>query len=442
MMKSATVKWAKLIVEKEKTLEVLDQIKVDLDKLSDGVDREAKKIELEKADLHLKSLIEDECKIESNMMDAENLVRDEIDDNIDDMMKTVIKDAIKEKLGYKSKLTPDDVVDSKKQFSGQLGSPRNSSFNHKFSNLTVRKFEKGDNFTRFAKRFKEHISLCGLQVSNLNLYFLSFINCEATWEKLSNLELSPIEKSDIDCLIKRFSDEMFPPTEARAMRTELLALKQKSSETIEEFCFRINEIASKAAYDNSQMKDESSLQALSLLAGVSNSKIKEELLKRDVSNYQDATKLAIKTERIINTVQNNTGDNNSHSQPVFAVDNQYQSNSFRNSNSSTRTNGYSGQNSYYSNRGNNQNSFQPARSQQNYRRVIECWHCGGNHTRRNCRQLQAHGSYASSSSRETGNNYNGDRNTYRRQPWTPSSRSNSRTNVDWRPLNYERATRN
>ena len=101
--------------------------------------------------------------------------------------------------------------------------------------LKPSKFVKGDNFSRFAKRFAEHVLLCGLQDQNLHWYLLSFIECPTTYEKLSRVQLSPEERSNILSLTKRYIAEIFPPSETRAMRTELLTMRQKSDEKIEQY---------------------------------------------------------------------------------------------------------------------------------------------------------------------------------------------------------------
>ena len=284
------------------------------------------------------------------------------------------------------------------------------------------KFVKGDNFTRFTKRFKEHVQLCGLEDPNLHLFMLSFIECENTYEKLSSLKLSPQQKADIDLLVQVYVEEIFPPSEARAMRTELLALRQKSTESVEDFCFRIDETASKAAYETDNMRDESSLQAL--LAGIKGEKIKEELLKNDVSDYKQGVKSAMKMERILAAIQ--PPADNEESLPVFNVGRETQRgpsprddsnpNTYARESPSPRTNysnpghyrdqsrngprqnwaegGY--QNSYRRGRANYQvprdrgsTQYQPPGGRQyngneNNRNSISCWNCGENHYRRNC----------------------------------------------------------
>lgn len=296
--------------------------------------------------------------------------------------------------------------------------------------LKPSKFVKGDNFTRFAKRFAEHVLLGGLQDPNLHWYMLSFIECPTTYEKLSRVQLSPEEKSNISSLAKRYIAEIFPPSETRAMRTELLTLRQKSDEKIEDFCFRIDEIAGKSAYETDQVQDEISMQAL--FTGVSNPKIKEELLKGDHSNYQAAVKSALRMERVIAALKSTNQsepDSESDVLPVFNIadrqpEQQARSENYSHSNNNhthprqftgnsyPNTNNYSqgdqnrasgphrnGSVGGYQNRGRGNyqvtrggNEYHPSRGRQDYgnesrRGPVSCWHCSRNHYRRDCPDL-------------------------------------------------------
>lgn len=306
------------------------------------------------------------------------------------------------------------------------------------------KYEAGNNFTRFAKRFREHVLLCSLQGTRLDLYMLSFIKCEQTWDKLEGLDLQGNERVDIDLLIKRYTDELFPPLEATATRAELLSVKQKQGETVEQFCFRISDLACKAGYDSNQGMEDSCLNAL--ITGCTDPRVKERILENNIRDYRDAVKIATQTERIrainSNTVHAETENPlysiakndkaesvnvssespQNSSQNVYPVQNHSgrpysnrptisgyprsrpnnpQSNSQR---SGTGSYGYNSQNIHYSPRfiGNNsyyrgQNSrgsgYNPAQNfgqsnnRQDYRQNVSCWQCGGSHYRRNCPQV-------------------------------------------------------
>ena len=179
-------------------------------------------------------------------------------------------------------------------------------------------FNSGDSFSKFALKFKDYVTLCRVTNPNLNLYLLSCIKCEETWEKLRDLTLSNDEKANVDLLLKRFGDEMYPYEFSWAIRAELFSLTQLEHETIEKFCFRINELARKAVFENTMQRDVTCLQAL--ISGIRDTKIKKEIIKQNPSNYKLASSIAVKLEKVeigidmlnsndngqMNTISNNT----------------------------------------------------------------------------------------------------------------------------------------
>ena len=202
-------------------------------------------------------------------------------------------------------------IDTGDLFSGNVITPQPTPSHYGMVNVSAKpekppKFEKGHNFTRFAKRFREHVMLCNLQGTRLDLFMLSFIKCEQTWEKLQGLNLQDSERVHIDQLIKRFTDELFPPLEATATRAELLSIKQNVGETVEQFCFRIGDLASKAGYESSQSLEDSCLNAL--ITGATNPRVRERILENNIRDFRAAVKLATQTERIRAIQPNNMGN--------------------------------------------------------------------------------------------------------------------------------------
>ena len=118
------------------------------------------------------------------------------------------------------------------------------------------KFQKGQNFSRFVRRFVQYITLSNMEGENLDLLFLSFIDHDETFEKLSRVELSESEKRNLDSLVERFEREIYPKIASQTLKSELQNLCQNSQESAEEFAFRISEIADKA-YDNMAVRNES-----------------------------------------------------------------------------------------------------------------------------------------------------------------------------------------
>ena len=166
-------------------------------------------------------------------------------------------------------------------------------------------FEKGDNFIRWTKRFKEYVSLSNHpHGTDLSTYMLSHIRCESTWDRLQRLNVNPLERCDIDLLVKRFTEEMFPPTQSWTIRTQLMAQKQSSTETVQEFCSRIEELASKAGYATELEKDQCCLQVL--VIGARDTAVKTKLYESQLTSYNDAVKLAVNTERIAQVAGSNS----------------------------------------------------------------------------------------------------------------------------------------
>ena len=168
------------------------------------------------------------------------------------------------------------------------------------------RFQKGQNFSRFVRRFVQYITLSKMEGENLDLLFLSFIDHDETFEKLSRVELSELEKSDIKSLVERFEKEIYPNIASQTLKSELQNLCQKSDESAEEFAFRISEIADKA-YDNLAIRNESALSAF--IRGVRESAIKAKILDAEVNQFNEAIKIATKWEKINAVISPNIEEN-------------------------------------------------------------------------------------------------------------------------------------
>ncbi len=315
---------AKAILEIQRISDELETLHTDLKIETDGAKKETLKIEIAKL-VDTRSIArEEEAGLFSQVLHEKQkqfdfeVPRATADaDDLDPILKNT-GDLFEGKLYSQNPLPPIRLTRPVKS----------SSFTQSASNSGARlqrppKFKKGDNFNRFAKRFREHVLLSGTQSDQLHYYMLSYIDCETTWEKLSDLSdsLSNKEKANIDRLIAIYTAELFPPTEARAMRTELQALRQKETESLEDFSFRIKEAAGKAAYDSDNLRNECSLQTL--IAGVRDSEIKKKLLENDVTSFSEALKIALKQERIVAAVKGDTVDSNTSDQMhegIFRID--------------------------------------------------------------------------------------------------------------------------
>ena len=168
------------------------------------------------------------------------------------------------------------------------------------------RFQKGQNFSRFVRRFVQYITLSKMEGENLDLLFLSFIDHDETYEKLSRIELSELEKCNLKSLVERFEKELYPNIASQTLKSELQNLCQKSDESAEEFAFRISEIADKA-YDNLAIRNESALSAF--IRGVRESAIKAKILEAEVNHFNGAIKIATKWEKINAVISPNIDEN-------------------------------------------------------------------------------------------------------------------------------------
>lgn len=221
------------------------------------------------------------------------------------------------------------------------------------------------NFNRFCERFKQYVQLSRIQGENLHYLFLSMID-DVTYAKISRTPLSEIEKTNPDLFCRRFERIIYPPGESKSVRSELAMIKQGSNETIDEFAFRISEMSSRA-YSDEHIKREAAYTAF--IQGIYNIGIKTKIHESEVNNFEEATLLAKRLERVATSLNIET-TSPSH---VYQVGNSTPSNS------NTVTN-------------DNPNSRRPNGNyrQRNFNnRNFRCYYCGGaNHIMRSCFTLR------------------------------------------------------
>jgi hypothetical protein len=157
------------------------------------------------------------------------------------------------------------------------------------------KFQKGQNFSRFVKRFLSYATLSKMKEDNLDLLFLSFIDHDETYEKLARIQLGDNEKRDISLLMEQYENAIYPTSSAQTLKSELQNVTQRSEESAEEFAFRISDISDKA-YSNLAVRNESAL--ATFIRGCNNSGIKAKILDAEVTNFDDAIRIAVKWEKI------------------------------------------------------------------------------------------------------------------------------------------------
>ena len=136
--------------------------------------------------------------------------------------------------------------------------------------------------------------------------------------------MTDAEKSDVDLFTAKYESEMDPKFAAQTLKSELQNLKQRQDERAEDFAFKITELADKA-YGNREIKNECALSAL--ISGIKDRATKEKILEDEITNFDDAVKLACKREKIASAVNPERSDEQ-ESLPVFRVQtDQYRQNS-------------------------------------------------------------------------------------------------------------------
>ena len=143
------------------------------------------------------------------------------------------------------------------------------------------------------------LTLSKCENPRLDLIMLSHIRDDKMYRKLSAVVLTKQQKENISQLIAAFEEALFPMTETRIMRSSLTSLKQSTGEKVEDFAMRIEETSAKA-YSKCELREEAALSVL--LSGINSGQIQQKLLEADVKSFDEATKMAIKLERISETI--------------------------------------------------------------------------------------------------------------------------------------------
>ena len=157
----------------------------------------------------------------------------------------------------------------------------------------LRKYERKDNFARFCERFAEYCDLTNMDPGKQYSFFLQNVD-DKTYSILKSVDVSTQQKVDKDqfcILFKRaiYGDELL------ALKNELRDCKQKSDEKIADYVYRLREKA-RIAYPDPEESDENCL--LAFIRGVRDNRIRRKLNESTVTNFNAATKLAKKLEKV------------------------------------------------------------------------------------------------------------------------------------------------
>lgn len=127
-----------------------------------------------------------------------------------------------------------------------------------------KEYKKGEDFSTFSYRYKIFVASAGVPKHMQANMLLNNVDDE-TLQKLAPLieNLTVSEKGDLNILLAKCHEELFPLSEVRALRQQLTAgcTKQKDDEDVDSFACRLRSIANRAAYNSVSERSEVCLNA-------------------------------------------------------------------------------------------------------------------------------------------------------------------------------------
>ena len=177
-----------------------------------------------------------------------------------------------------------------------IGKISNALSKIKLSQITkLRKFSKGENFSRFCERFQEYVYITNMRDVNLYMFFLQNVDDE-TYSVLKTARLTTEKKADASLFCEVYRNAIYGD-ESLSLKNEVMDCTQKSGETVSDYAYRLREKAN-IAYSDPDMGEDNCL--LTFLRGVRDPSIKRKLNEAPLSDFSEAIKLAKKLERVEN----------------------------------------------------------------------------------------------------------------------------------------------
>ena len=298
-----------------------------------------------------------------------------------------------------------------------------------------RSYKSGDDITLFFERFRNFVVLSNVE-DNLSLLLLNYVEDDSMYRTLRSARISTAQSRDIDQLIAAYENHLFPSTETRILRSTMPSTKQKLGESARDFSMRIEELGSRAC-PNLDLREEACFQTLT--AGLRSVQIRQRLMESEEDTFTGATRLAVKLERIAETLS--AGDQNTVEIDEFEVARVDNRNSGRPSSSNSRPSSFPGAPSTY----------RPVSTNSGTHPNVTCFKCtgkghkafecpGGTNVPLNpqndlshitCFSCQEKGHYATSCptrSSRPGNNPVDNRGSWRSQQTTPPNSSTASLN--------------
>ena len=189
----------------------------------------------------------------------------------------------------------DEVENSTDEITSALTKMKLSQF------TKLRKYNKGENFSRFTERFKEYIYITGMKDKRLYLYLLQNVD-DATYSILKSVDLNPEQMEDAELFCDEYKKAIYGD-QTVPLKSEVMDCKQQSDEDIQTYAFRLREKGN-IAFNDKELMDEACF--LTFIRGVKDTYICRKLNEGNVKNFEEALKLAIRLEKVENMLQDKT----------------------------------------------------------------------------------------------------------------------------------------
>ena len=195
------------------------------------------------------------------------------------------------------KLIPSEIAEVKaegEEGMSELEDITNAISKIKLSQLTkLRKFSKGENFSRFCERFLEYIYITKMCDPNLYVFFLQNVDDE-TYATLKAVTLIDQQKNNAEQFCDVYKRAIYGD-EGLSLKNEVMDCKQKTDESISDYAYRLREAAN-IAYSDPNAAAENCL--LAFLRGIKNAHIKRKLNESVLAEFNEAVKYAKRLERV------------------------------------------------------------------------------------------------------------------------------------------------
>ena len=163
----------------------------------------------------------------------------------------------------------------------------------------LERYKNGGNFNRFLEQFEDYVALTGAR-PRIDLLFLSLVD-GITWEKIGRVKMEgPVADGDQDpradvARVVAFYRESFTRVEdRRGHQAQFTMVQQKEGESMENYGRRLEDLAGKA-YPVDAVRLE--LQNAAFVRGILDDRVKIQLIQLDDMGYRELVNKALRCEQ-------------------------------------------------------------------------------------------------------------------------------------------------